>query len=472
VIYGIEAGGLHFRPLLESSGCCPGLGKGECNDAMIRVAYDVSFAVPPPGKPAIITGVGRVIEELLKCLRVNPELDLKVVGGFGGDWNPMITSLSVEKWASTVVKPPNPSLKGYRARSKLGELASKALYRCQERVNCSRSAKKFPAIQRAQDLALAALRRFAHSRVEWGLGRDQTDVFHSTFRSPPDWLSPNVPRVITIHDVIPLRYREEYDAGTVGTLESVLASLKPERDVVAAVSQYTKDDFCSLSGFPSERVVVAPLSAGDRFRPVKDEAHLAGVRARLGLGEKPFVLSVSNPQPRKNIPLLIRSFYRALLRLPSWAGSLVLIGNVKAGWGVEVIQQEIDKQPELAKRVIRAGGVSDEALGRLYSACDAFLFPSTGEGFGLPVLEAMQCGAPVICSNSSSLPEVAGDAAVLIDPKDEVALAEAIVGILSSAAHRRELASLSIRQASRFSWKSSAEKVTQAYRMALNLGIG
>ena len=73
---------------------------------MIRVAYDVSFAVPEPGKPAIITGVGRVIEELFKCLRANPDLDLKVVGGFGGDWNPMITSLSAKKWASTVVKPP------------------------------------------------------------------------------------------------------------------------------------------------------------------------------------------------------------------------------------------------------------------------------------------------------------------------------------------------------------------------------
>ena len=129
------------------------------------------------------------------------------------------------------------------------------------------------------------------------------------------------------------------------------------------------------------------------------------------MGGEPFLLSVSNPQPRKNIPLLIRSFYIALRRLPSWEGNLVLVGDPKAGWGVEVIQEEIDKEPELAKRVIRAGAVSDEDLGPLYNACEVFLFPSTFEGFGLPVLEAMQCGAPVICSNSSSLPEVAGDAA-------------------------------------------------------------
>jgi glycosyltransferase involved in cell wall biosynthesis len=437
---------------------------------MIRVAYDVSFAVPPPGESRVVTGVGRVIEELFKCLRVNPELDLKVVGGFGGDWNPMITSLSAEKWASAVVKPPNPSLRGYRVRSKLGELTAEAVYRFQERVNRSRSPKRHRAIERALNLALAALRRFAHSRVEWGLGPDQADVFHSTFRAPPDWLSPIVPRVITIHDVIPLRFRDEYRGAAVGMLESVLSSMKPDRDVAAAVSQFTKDDFCALSGFPPERVMVSPLSAGDRFRPINDRALLADVNARLRLRDKPFLLSVSNPQPRKNIPLLIRSFYRVLHQLPSWEGNLVLVGDVKAGWGVEVVQKEIDKDSEFAKRVINAGAISDEDLGCLYSACEAFLFPSTYEGFGLPVLEAMKCGAPVICSNTSSLPEVAGSAAILVDPKDEVALAEAIIGLVTNPASRPELAALSVRQAGRFSWQSSAEKVVEAYRMALSTG--
>jgi glycosyltransferase involved in cell wall biosynthesis len=436
---------------------------------MVRVAFDVSSAAPEPGQPSVVTGVGRVTEELFKCLRVNPDLDLKIVGGFAGDWNPMITSLAARKWASTVVKLPIPSLAGYRTRSRLGELAAETLYRFQERLNRSRSSKRSGALQRIGNLALAVLRRFAHSRVDWGLGPDQIDVFHCTFRAAPDWLSPAVPRVTTIHDVLPLQARDEYGPAVVGTLESVLASLEAKRDVVTAVSQFTKDDFCSLSGFPPERVVVAPLSAGDRFRPVNDRAQIAGLRARLGLGEKPFLLSVSNPQPRKNLPLLVRSFYIALRRLPSWEGNLVLVGEAKAGWGTEVIQEEIRKEPEFARRVIRAGAVSDEDLARLYGTCEAFVFPSISEGFGLPVLEAMKCGAPVICSNSSSLPEVAGDAAILVDPKDEVALAEAIVGLLSNPARRNELVALSIRQASKFSWESSAERVAQAYRMALNL---
>jgi glycosyltransferase involved in cell wall biosynthesis len=437
---------------------------------VIRVAYDVSFAVPPPGGSRVITGVGRVIEELFKCLRVNPDLDLRVVGGFGGDWNPIITSLSAEKWAAEVAKPPSPSLKGYRVRSKLGELTAAALYRFQERVNRSRGPKTRRAIERGQNLALAVLRRFAYSRVEWGLGRDQIDVFHATFRAPPDWLSPTVPRVITIHDVIPLRFKEEYSGPAVGMLESVLAAMKPERDVVAAVSQFTKDDFCALSGFPPERVVVSPLSAGDRFRPIDDQGMLADVRARLGLHDKPFLLSVSNPQPRKNIPLLIRSFYRLLHQVPSWEGNLVLVGNVKAGWGLEVVQKEIDKNSEFAKRVINAGAISDEDLNCLYSGCEAFLFPSTYEGFGLPVLEAMKCGAPVICSKTSSLPEVAGSAAILVDPEDEVALAEALIALVTNPLRRCDLAALSIQQAGKFSWQSSAEKVVEAYRMALNTG--
>jgi glycosyltransferase involved in cell wall biosynthesis len=416
-----------------------------------------------------MTGVGRVIEELLRYLRVNPQLDLQVTGGFGGDWNPLITSLSVQKWASTFLTPPIKALKGYRQRSQIGGRLAETLYRLQERANRA-AENSSPMVQKCQTVGLAAIRRLAQSAVEWGAGRNEVDVFHSTFRSPPDWLSPAVPRVITIHDVIPLRYRNDYDPITLGTLETVLASLDPKRDFATAVSQYTKNDFCDLSGFPPERVVVAPLSAADHFRPVTAENAIAEVRERYGLADKPFLLSVSNPQPRKNIPLLIRSFYTVLRKLPSWDGNLVLVGNVTAGFGVNAIRYEIAKEPELSHRVIWAGGVSDEHLCYLYSSCRAFLFPSTLEGFGLPALEAMKCGAPVICSNTSSLPEVAGDAAIMIDPRDEMALANAIFDVVSNPARQRELAAQSLRRAASFSWKASAEKVAEAYELAVNAG--
>jgi glycosyltransferase involved in cell wall biosynthesis len=238
---------------------------------------------------------------------------------------------------------------------------------------------------------------------------------------------------------------------------------------VVAVSKFTKDDFCSLSGFPPDRVVVAHLSAGQRFRPVQDRERLAKVRARWGLQDHPFLLSVANPQPRKNIPLLVRCFFGVAARLPSWTGRLVLVGNPKAGFGVEAIDQEVARRPEFADRVLRASGVSDEDLASLYSACEGFVFPSTYEGFGLPVLEALQCGAPVICSNRSSLPEVVGSAAILVDPGDEAALVEAIAGLVSNPDRHEQLRVLGIEQAGKFSWQASADSVARAYFMALDL---
>ena len=142
----------------------------------------------------------------------------------------------------------------------------------------------------------------------------------------------------------------------------------------------------------------------------------------------------------------------------------------RQGFGLNVILDEIAKEPEFSHRVIWAGGMSDEHLCYLYSGCEAFLFPSTLEGFGLPALEAMKCGAPVICSNTSSLPEVAGDAAIMIDPKDEAALANAIVEVVSNPARQRELAAQSLRRAASFSWKASADKVAEAYELAVNSG--
>ena len=191
----------------------------------------------------------------------------------------------------------------------------------------------------------------------------------------------------------------------------------------------------------------------------------------MGTANDPFVLSVANPQPRKNIPLLLRGFLRAASRLPSWTGKLVLVGNPKVGWGVEAIEQEIDNIPELADRIIRARGVPDEDLACLYSECGAFVFPSTYEGFGLPVLEALQCGAPVICSNRSSLPEVAGDAAILVDPNDEAAYVEAIVDLVTNPGRREELRTLGVRQAFKFTWILRPESVARAYMMALGLPV-
>ncbi len=434
---------------------------------MLRVAYDVSSVVPAPGGKAVVTGIGRVIEEHLACLRKNPALDIKVVGAFGGDWNPVITSLCTERWAANSCVPPVECLRTFRTKSKVGEMAANLLYQFEEQM--ARGGKAQGAPQRIGALATALLRRFVHASVDIRLSAE-VDLFHATFRAPPDWLPPSLPRVATVHDVIPMRHSEESTPDATGMLRSLLASLDPKRDVVVAVSNFTKQDFCDLSGFPPDRVVVAHLSASPRFRPLQQPDPLTQVRARLGLEDNPFLLSVANPQPRKNIPLLVRSFYSAAERLPWWRGRLVLVGNPKAGWGAEAIDREVGKHPKLAERVIRARGISDEELVALYSGCEAFVFPSTYEGFGLPVLEALQCAAPVICSNKSSLPEVVDDAAVMVDPTDEAALTDAIVNVVSDPERREELRALGVRQAARFTWESSAESVVKAYMLARGVG--
>ena len=435
---------------------------------MIRVAYEVSSIAPPPGGTWVITGIGRVIEEQLAHLRNNRLLDFAVVGAYGGDWNPIITSMSVERWAAVVCKPPVRALSAFKTKSQLAKAVVRFLYRLEEEIGRKRVAKVSERKQRPLILATAVVRRLAHACVKIGLDANEIDLFHATFRSPPEWLPSSLPRVVTVHDVIPLRHPEDSGPDAADTLRRLLGALDPRRDVVVAVSRFTKDDFCELSGFPPDRVVVAHLSAAKCFRPVEDGERLAQCRARLQLSDEPFILSVANPQPRKNIPLLVRSFFAAATRLPSWSGRLVLVGNPKAGWGIEKINQEIAQQPTLANRVVWASGVSDEDLACLYSQCDAFVFPSSYEGFGLPVLEALQSGAPVICSNRSSLPEVVGDAAVLIDP-NEAELVHAMVDLLTNSTRRNELRTRGIIQAKKFSWESSAENVAQAYMMAVDL---
>ncbi|HEU4678968.1 MAG TPA: glycosyltransferase family 1 protein, partial [Terrimicrobiaceae bacterium] len=364
-------------------------------------------------------------------------------------------------------QPPVPSLRTFKTKSGLVNAGANLLYQLEELANRQWRA---PGIgRRVLLLATGVVRRLVRAGAKIGLDRSEVDVFHATFRAPPEWLDPSIPRVVTVHDVIPIRHAEEAGPDAMGMLKSLLASLDPTRDVVVAVSQFTKDDFCDLSGFPSDRVVVAHLSAGPSFRPVEDQAVAAQVRARWGLGDHPFLLSVANPQPRKNIPMLIRAFFAVVKQIPSWPGKLVLVGNPKAGTNAETIDRQLAEDPELAKRIVRAQGVSDEDLAGLYSQCEAFVFPSTYEGFGLPVLEALQCAAPVICSNRSSLPEVAGNAALLVDPNDELAFVEAIKELIVNPDRRRELKALSVQQAARFSWKTSADCVASAYQMALDL---
>jgi glycosyltransferase involved in cell wall biosynthesis len=246
----------------------------------------------------------------------------------------------------------------------------------------------------------------------------------------------------------------------------MVESLKPNRDVVVTNSEFTRRDFCAFTGFPEERTIAAPLAASSHFHPVTGARAMEELRERLGIGMRPYFLNVANPQPRKNMPHLVSSFYRFLAACPEWQGVLVLAGDSRSGWDTGALEEAIHSVPQFTDRVLRVGGVPEHDLPTLYSCALAFVFPSSYEGFGLPVLEAMACGAPVICADVTSLPEVAGDAALLVSPEDNSALSQAMQCLAKSESRRSELREKGFRQAGRFTWSGTAERVVEAYRLA------
>lgn len=427
---------------------------------MIRVGFDVSFAAPRPGASVAVTGVGRVIERVLVNLMQLPELDVRAVGCFQGDWNPVSTSILAERWTSSVTSNPKAAMPAYISRIGLLRLLAPLQLYIESAGN--ETPATFPL-----DVCAKLLRRVVRCDAKMALSPKTIDVFCATFLPPPTLIHPSIPRLVFIYDVYPARFPEDCGASACGTLQSTIKGLDFDRDVVVAISQFTKDDFCDLTQFPAERVVVAHLAAEDMFHPVSNSSSIARVRGMYDLGDTPFVLSVSNPQPRKNLASAIQAFDRVVRDLPEWKGNLVLAGNARVGWGTEAINAEINQFPATAGRIRRIGPVSEADLPVLYSEALAFVFPSKFEGFGLPVLEAMQCGTPVICSSTTSLPEVTGDAALHVDPTDVPAIASAMLRLISSEQERDRLSKLGLEQASRFSWSKAAVQVREAIQLAV-----
>jgi glycosyltransferase involved in cell wall biosynthesis len=262
--------------------------------------------------------------------------------------------------------------------------------------------------------------------------------------------------VVTVHDLafehlpgsFSPRWRALYRAGLRATARRADAVLTPSRS--------TADDVVERTGIDASKVHVTPLAATSPLPPSADAAERL---ERIGV-TAPYLLFVGTIEERKNLVRLIRA-YRALAAegLPH---SLVL--NGRAGFGADAVAAEIGAGGR--GRIVRTSNLDDAGLGDLYRGADAFVYPSRYEGFGLPVLEAMQRGVPVVASNSSSLPEVAGDAALLVDPEDDGALTDALRRVLTDLSLREDLARRGPAQAARFSWQATARATLAAYATA------
>lgn len=286
------------------------------------------------------------------------------------------------------------------------------------------------------------------------------DLVHS-----PNYLLPPRRRargIVTVLDLSFLLYPECADRGLVAFLERAVPASVAAADLVIAISEQTKRDLVVLLDVPPERIAVVPLGVDACFRPVTDAAALAAVRTRLGV-TAPFILSVGTLEPRKNLTTLVAAFAR-LKRSRRWPHRLVLAG--RPGWLYEDVFRAVERL-RLRDEVVFAGYVAETDLPALYSAADAFAYPSLYEGFGLPPLEALACGTPVVCAAAGSLPEVVGDAALLVPPEDEAALAAALERLLEDRALRATLQQRGRERAAQFTWAACAARTRELYRRVI-----
>ncbi|HLV02602.1 MAG TPA: glycosyltransferase family 1 protein [Acidobacteriota bacterium] len=284
----------------------------------------------------------------------------------------------------------------------------------------------------------------------------EADVAHFTNSIAP--LLTRTPTVLSVHDMSLELFPGYHPKRRLLTRPLIKLSVQKSAAVVT-VSEHSRNDIIRLLEVPPERVHVIPEAAAPCFRPCHDRELLETVRHRYGLGEK-VVLFVGTLEPRKNVPRLIRSFKHVVRR---WDSSCQLICAGAFGWGYQAVKRAIEEE-QLQGSVKLLGYVPYEDLPRLYSLATIFIFPSFYEGFGLPVIEAMACGTPVITSNNSSLAEIAEGSAELIDPLDCESMAHAMIRLLSDPERRIELSLRGLETAARYSWVKTASETLSVYR--------
>ena len=285
------------------------------------------------------------------------------------------------------------------------------------------------------------------------------DVYHATEHLLP-WMAR--PSVMTVHDLIFERYPQHHTRANRAFLRVAMPLFVRRADAIIAVSQHTRRDLLEVYATPPQKVYVVEEGIDERFRPA-GEADIRRVKERYSI-RRPYLLMVGTLEPRKNHALAFRAL--AQLKAEGWPHCLVAVGG--GGWLFDAVQRQVESL-QLSDDVIFAGHVADADLPALYSGADCFLMPSLYEGFGIPVLEAMACGAPVVCSKVSSLPEVAGEAARFIEPLTAEGLADAVRQVLSHPKMADKMLSDGMRQAGRYRWQRAADETVQVYRAAARL---
>lgn len=441
------------------------------NSGLIKILYDLSVLGFGHYDPRSRTGVARVIENIALGLVSSPEFDLSFCGTrslFAA--NACLDYLETQPKFQGIAFHHSSFLKIlYHQLREIYQLTE-----IPERLanNITLNSSEQPLIQHIKKSLSYSLNLFteAPSLLDDEV-LQQSDIFHATFFSVPPQIR-NFKKIkvfATIYDLIPIilshLFKEKNDADYQRMLLS-LQSLRPD-DYILCISHATRDDLLNHVKLDPARVFVTHLAANPQmFYPCYDQAQMTNVRKKYGIPNAPYILGVSTLEPRKNLDLVIRSFAHVVQQEKLQDINLVLVGP--KGWEYNKIFEEVANFGIAKERIIITGYVADEDLAPLYSGALVFIYPSLYEGFGLPPLEAMQCGVPVITSNNSSLPEVVGDAGIMLDPKDETGVCQNILKLYYSQSLRQEMSAKSLQQARKFTWERCTQETIAAYKIALS----
>ena len=286
------------------------------------------------------------------------------------------------------------------------------------------------------------------------------DLLHSPHYTIP--LTSPVPVVVTFHDMTFFIYPEKHTLAKRYFFPWMMRHSSKKAEKIITVSESTRDDAIRYLKTPPDKIVAIHLGYQDIFHPITDQVLLDNVRQQYKLPDQ-FIFYAGAFEPRKNIPLLLSVYERLVQQQPDL--SLVLTGGT--GWDNKETLALMNSMHSKDK-VIRLGHVPYADLPSIYNLAEIFVYPSLYEGFGLPPLEGMACGTPVITTNISSMPEVVGDAGVLVPPNDEAALLQAIQQVLDDPVLRQRLQIAGPKRAANFTWKRTAQKTLTIYEEVLS----
>jgi len=290
--------------------------------------------------------------------------------------------------------------------------------------------------------------------------KNKINILHQPCFSLPVCYSGKI--VATIHDLIAVKFNKDIPFFSRQFFARWMPFTYHKADAIISVSQHTKRDIIKYFKIPEEKITVIPLAASKNYHPVEESDKIQSIKRKYNTGDK-FILHIGTLNPRKNLLFLVEVFAEIVKKIKNY--NLVIVG--KEGWYYEKLYEKV-RALGIEKKVRFCGYIDEADKTYLYNAASLFVFPSLYEGFGFPPLEAMSCSIPVVSSNTSSMPEVIGDAGILLSPTDKYAWIKAIENILSNEKLRLKMSKLSLARSKLFSWEKCARETIKIYQNVYN----